>query len=314
MLSNRYVVSINILNYNTYEKTKKCIESCLKQKGIKYRILLIDNNSEDASFERLVAEYGEAIDFLRNDYNYGYAKGNNLAIRFCLEKGIEYSLILNSDTELVGELLLKNLVDVIKDNKRCGVVAPYIYDVTAQGLILNKNDAPYLKMLRLFRVLPQNRTLNSELDTLSEAQGSALLVDNKLFNQVGGFPEHYFMYGEEGTFAKKVLWSNRLVLWYKNRNTYVLHHHDKTKIIDKWRVYLMGRNRALEYYENRDRHLLSWRIVYTVFHLKMLLEGLKQKDNIYMLGMKAAKKMYKKATSKETYFIDGKNAKEEYSN
>ena len=86
MLSNRYVVSINILNYNTYEKTKKCIESCLKQKGIKYRILLIDNNSEDASFERLVAEYGETIDFLRNDYNYGYAKGNNLAIRFCLEK------------------------------------------------------------------------------------------------------------------------------------------------------------------------------------------------------------------------------------
>ena len=41
--------------------------------------------------------------FLEHKENYGFAKGNNLGIKFALGLGIQYTLLLNNDTELIGE-------------------------------------------------------------------------------------------------------------------------------------------------------------------------------------------------------------------
>ena len=37
------LISINILHYNSYEKTKVCVNSCLKQVGNNIKIIIIDN-------------------------------------------------------------------------------------------------------------------------------------------------------------------------------------------------------------------------------------------------------------------------------
>ena len=46
-------VSINILHYNSFEKTKICIESCLKQNINNCEIIIIDNNSQNDSLKKL---------------------------------------------------------------------------------------------------------------------------------------------------------------------------------------------------------------------------------------------------------------------
>ena len=87
-------------------------------------------------------------------------------------------------------------------------------------------------------------------------------------------------YVEESTFAKKILWDGKSILWYKNNDNYILHHHDKSNSIDDWRVFLMGRNRAIEYYENRSNYLCRWTLAFLFFCLKGILEGIKiEKDN-----------------------------------
>lgn len=294
-------VSINVLNYNTYEKSKRCIESCIKQIGCNYKIILIDNHSTDNSLQKLKDEFGNSIIYIENSDNYGYAKGNNIGVKWSIDNGFQYTLLLNSDTELSSNNVLQKLVETIESINSVNVVAPLIYNVTSSGLELNNNDSAYLKLLRLFRIIPRNRIITDKLQTISEAQGSALLVDNEAFISVGGFPEHYFMYGEEGTFAKKILWSGGELLWMKDVDNFVFHHHDKSGRIDAWRLYLMGRNRAIEYYENKRS--FAWAIAY---QLSILLQKIKHND-IFVQGALHGRMMAVENRSKAEIYFDGKD-------
>lgn len=297
-------VYINILNYNTFEKSRKCIISCLKQKNVNFKVLLIDNFSTDDSLLKLKNEFADKIEYLENDNNYGYAKGNNLGIDYCYNKGIKYSLILNSDIELTSEFVLYNLLKIMQDYEQCAIVAPSIYNYTKNGFVLNENDSNYLKLLRFLKILPKNHFINDEVQEISEAHGSALLVDNEKYKEVNGFPEHYFMYGEEGTFAKKILWKRYKILWYKSEKNKVIHYHDTSDKMDNWRLFLIGRNRALEYFENRYIAKFRWKIAFLLSNT--LLKIKKQYEQLD--GVKEAREIKNKDF--EEIFYDGKKIAE----
>lgn len=298
-------IAICILNYNSFEKSKICIESCLSQKGCNFKILLIDNDSTDNSLNTLKGIYGNKLEYLQTGKNYGYAGGNNIAVKYCASNNIKYALLLNCDTELIGEYLVVNILDVIKNNDNCAVVTPDIYDVTKKGLIKHTFDYLYAKLLRLIRILPKTTVIDDNLKKISEAHGSAILVDCALFLQVGGFPEHYFMYCEESTFAKKVLWEGFDILWKSDKKNYILHHHDKLSHTDSWRTILMGRNRALEYYENKNNKSSLWKIIYKLYKAKMYFEGKKRKDMSYFNGMEMGERLINDNCSKEECYQQG---------
>lgn len=305
-------VSINILNYNTYEKSCVCIDSCLKQEGVNYQILLVDNASTDDSFSKLKERYGDRIVYLQTGKNFGFAGGNNKSIEYCLANGVKYALLLNSDTELKGSALLKELISIVEQNERCAVVSPTIYDVTKAGLLKHTNDYAYNRYLRMCGILPKNNKISDSLETVSEAHGSALLVDCECFKEVGGFPEHYFMYCEESTLAKKILWSQHEILWYKNDINHILHHHDKSKSTDSWREFLMGRNRSIEYHEAYKKHNWSWVIIYNLFKLKMYFLGMKTKNMNYYNGMKTGDIMCKSGYSFDECYQHGVDIRNSY--
>ncbi len=305
-------VTINILNYNTYEKSVRCIMSCLRQEKINFDIVVIDNKSTDNSLGLLKEKFGDKVYFIENNENYGFAKANNLGVDFCKKLGAEYCLLLNSDIELIGNTLLYELVNAIRNNANAAAIAPLVYNVTSNGLELNQNDSKYLKLLRVAGVLPKNSLINYNIATVSELHGSVILVECRSFMKKGGFPEHYFMYGEESTFAKKVLWGKQLLLWYKNKETYALHYHDKSSKIDKWRLYLMGRNRTLEFLENNDKFYIRWGIVFGVV---LLINRFKMKDsNSYFLGVKDGFRLYKLKASHKEIYCEGTMAREKYGN
>src|SRR3990167_562820 len=102
-------VAINILNYNGLENTLECIESIrrLKQENFIINIMVIDNNSSDDSVEVLSKIKG--INLIRNNKNLGYSGGNNVGIKYALEKGADLILLLNNDT-IVDKSLIKKLI------------------------------------------------------------------------------------------------------------------------------------------------------------------------------------------------------------
>ncbi len=93
------MVSIIIINYNTYQLTSVCIRSIYKSTlNIEFEIILVDNGSTECSAELFKNEFPEII-LIKSDKNLGFAKGNNLGISKA--RG-DIILLLNSDTLLIG--------------------------------------------------------------------------------------------------------------------------------------------------------------------------------------------------------------------
>lgn len=74
-------VSIIIVNYNTKQLTKNCIESIIaKTSGVEYEIILVDNESSDGSQEVFASD--KQIKFIEAGENLGFGKANNLGAQY----------------------------------------------------------------------------------------------------------------------------------------------------------------------------------------------------------------------------------------
>lgn len=118
---------IVILNFLNNSVTDNTLQELLKQKNInKYHIAVVDNGSNNGSIEMLRGKYGDLdnVSVLSVSSNLGYAKGNDVGIRYLLKNGIENILIMNSDIMFVDKNGLENLFSGIPEN--VGVVGPNI--------------------------------------------------------------------------------------------------------------------------------------------------------------------------------------------
>ena len=94
-------VSIIIVNYNTCQMTKECIDSVFERTfGLDFEIILVDNGSTDGSKSQF--EKDSRITYVYSEFNLGFGCANNLGYKFA--KG-DYVFLLNSDTEAALLLL-----------------------------------------------------------------------------------------------------------------------------------------------------------------------------------------------------------------
>lgn len=100
-------VSIIIVNYNTKDLIKNCINSIYKHtKDVDFEIIVSDNGSVDGSIEMIKSEFPNVI-LIENGSNLGFGTANNRGL--AIAKG-KYIFYLNSDT-----LLLNNAVKYFYD-------------------------------------------------------------------------------------------------------------------------------------------------------------------------------------------------------
>ena len=96
-------VSIIIVNYNTCELTKQCIDSVFeKTSGISFEVIVVDNDSKDDSIK--VLSQDSRVNFIESGANLGFGRANNLGIKHSTGK---YVFFLNSDTLLLNNAVKK---------------------------------------------------------------------------------------------------------------------------------------------------------------------------------------------------------------
>jgi GT2 family glycosyltransferase len=119
-------VAVILVNWNGYAFTSQCLNSLKAVYYVNFHIIVVDNGSTDDSLIRLERNFVHPT-YLKSRENLGFAEGNNLGIRYALEKGYEYVLLLNNDTEVEPDFLSR-LVDYMVKNqdKNLGVVQPLI--------------------------------------------------------------------------------------------------------------------------------------------------------------------------------------------
>ncbi|MDI6767801.1 MAG: glycosyltransferase, partial [Bacteroidota bacterium] len=114
-----------ILNYNGYEDTAKCVRSLQKSTYPNLSLVLVDNGSPDGSGIRLKGEFSNLPVILIKE-NTGYAAGNNMGIRFALEKGTDYVLIINNDV-IVDPAFLEPMVNIAETHSNVGIVTCKVF-------------------------------------------------------------------------------------------------------------------------------------------------------------------------------------------
>lgn len=200
-------LNIIILNWNGKKDTIECLNSIAKIDYPDYQVIVVDNGSTDGS-PTVIKGMFPAITVLENKENLGFAGGNNVGIRFALNQGADYILLLNNDT-IVEPDFLNTLIRVAETDERIGILGPKIYffsDPSRFWHIGGKID------WRLGRASYRGygQIDYGQLDMIEDVDyvtGCALLVKKDVFETVGLLDEQYFLYYEEIDFcirAKKV--------------------------------------------------------------------------------------------------------------
>lgn len=121
---NKDKVSIIVLNWNGWKDTLECLASLVKIDYPNYEIIVVDNNSSGDDINIIQRDYGDKITLIKNNGNYGFAEGNNIAIREIITKrDSRYILLLNNDTIVKGDFLTE-LVNVMEKNEKVVIVGP----------------------------------------------------------------------------------------------------------------------------------------------------------------------------------------------
>jgi GT2 family glycosyltransferase len=116
-------VSVNIANWNGGTDIIKCLESVYAQTypGMK-EVVVVDNGSTDGSLSVIEKKFPK-VRILKNDFNMGFCKAHNQAIR--VSEG-EFILSLNFDILLETDFLSK-MVSAALTEDRIGMVSGKLY-------------------------------------------------------------------------------------------------------------------------------------------------------------------------------------------
>jgi len=217
-------VSIIILNWNGLEDTIECLESLKKITYPNYEVILVDNGSEGNDAQVLKEKFGDYIHLIRNDRNYGYTGGNNIGIRYALDKGSpDYILILNNDMVVAPDFLTE-MVKVAESDDSIGIVGPKVYYYDFPDIIHSagmKTNAwlGYFGSIGYKHLDAGQYDTQQEVDSIS---GCCLLVKKEIIHQVGMFDESYFCYWDEVDYcfrAKsagfRIIYVPQAIAWHK---------------------------------------------------------------------------------------------------
>lgn len=196
-------ISVIIVNYNTTEFLEGCLKSTIeKTNGVKYEIIVVDNNSPDRDIERFPRKF-PAIDFYFRDINDGFGAGCNYGAGKARGK---YLVFVNPDT-IIKDNVLKKLFDYMENNPDVGMCSGGMFDFDG-NLMITISVYPnwYTEFLDAIG-RGTNRRLTSYLKSKQMKKGEPFEVDwimgaymffrKKCFDLVGGFDEDFFLYMED---------------------------------------------------------------------------------------------------------------------
>ena len=199
-------LSVVILNYNVRYFLELCLKSTYEAiKNLEAEIIVVDNNSEDGSCEMIRQNFPNVI-LIENKENFGFSKGNNIGV--AQSKG-EYICILNPDT-VVPEDIFESLIDFSQNNTNVGIVGCKLINGGGAYLPESKRNIPFVKVAFKKLLGHPNEYYASHLDENDKGKvdvlvGAFMLMKRKVYQDVRGFDEDYFMYGEDIDLSYKVL-------------------------------------------------------------------------------------------------------------
>ena len=241
-------IAVIIINWKRYDLTLNCIDSVLKSSYKNFKIILIDNESQNSFPDEI--NKSEKIKIIKNENNEGFSKANNQGIKYSIKNGFDYVLLLNNDTLIKNDLINSLIQQSSTLNQK--IIQPLIlnYDGTkiwnAGGKINN--------FFGTFETLEKGKSFKnfkSDKNLTEWFTGCCVLIKSEIFNHVGYFDERFFAYYEDVDYSirlKKMGYSIALMT-----NSYLQHYESaSSKSMNK----IEGNLSPYVHYLNIRNHIL----------------------------------------------------------
>lgn len=169
-------------------------------------VIVVDNNSTDNSLAFLRPKFPDTR-FIANTENLGFAKACNQGLQ---QANGKFILFLNPDT-IVPEDCFQKCISFFNSHDDAGALGVRMIDGGGNFLKESKRAFPspltsLYKLFGLSRLFPKSKTFsryhlghlneneNNEVDVLA---GAFIMCRKNVLDEVGGFDEIFFMYGED---------------------------------------------------------------------------------------------------------------------
>lgn len=254
------MISIIIINYNTFELTINCIQSIYdKTTDIDFEIILVDNASTKNNPDDFLRHFPD-ITLIKSNTNVGFAKGNNLGIEKA--KG-EKILLLNSDT-LLKNNAIKYSADFLNKHANVAVVSSSLEyeDGQLQHTCQRFPSVKYglCELLRIQKFLGKEKGGKLLMGSFFNHQdiafpdwvwGTFFMFPRKLLKELAEqkLADIFFMYGED------IQWCMEF-----KKLGYKIGFEPKAKVI-----HLMGKSGAPKNQLMIDNHKIFMNLYYNVF-------------------------------------------------
>jgi GT2 family glycosyltransferase len=208
------VVSVIIVSYNVRGFLGSLITSLHRAlHDIDSEIIVVDNASDDDTVDFLKRNYPD-VRLIENRTNVGFGKANNQGVRISVG---EYLLLINPDA-IVEENTVREMLDFCRHHPDAGASSCKVLnaDGSLQKSCRRGFPTPWVaftKISGLGTLFPKSRIFGrynltylnpEEVHEVDAIGGSFMFIPRKVFLEVGGFDEDYFMYGEDIDLCYKI--------------------------------------------------------------------------------------------------------------
>ena len=231
-------LSVVILNYNVRYFLELCLCSVHKAiQNLEAEIIVVDNASPDDSCQMVKALFPKVV-LIENKQNSGFPKGNNIGV--AAAKG-EFVCILNPDT-VVAEDTFEKILAFAALQQNLGIIGCKLIDGSGNFLPESKRGLPtawvsFTRISGLYKLSPKwfgkyyNATLGENQTGKTDILvGAFLLLQRSLYQELGGFDERFFMYGEDIDFSYRALLAGKSNCYFAG--TSVIHYKGESTVKD----------------------------------------------------------------------------------
>lgn len=172
--------------------------------------------------------------------NTGFAKGNNIGMKWAIDHGFEYAYLHNNDG-FIASNAFEPLIDVLKKDDSIAIAQSLIM-LHPETLLVNSTGNAFHFLG--FGYCKEYRSRLTDIDVksveeIAYASGAALMIRLSLVEQLGGLDEDYWLYHEDLELSFRMRLIGKRIVMVKDSVFY--HKYQFARSVSK--LYWMERNR-----------------------------------------------------------------------
>lgn len=192
-------IAVVILNWNGAKLLEQFLPSVVAYSD-EAKIYVADNASTDNSLEIIRSKFPQ-ITIIKNDSNYGFAKGYNVALQQVEE---DYYALVNSDIEVTPNWL-SPILSIFDNEPNIGIIQPKILDIKnkayfeyagAAGGYIDQFGYPFCRG-RIFDTIEKDQGQYNDDIEIFWASGACLFIRKDVYRALNGFDDDFFAHQEE---------------------------------------------------------------------------------------------------------------------